>query len=101
MSDNSRIACDLNGQVENFVAELTHAVHLLVLQRGRKDSWLDLELELWRVVSDAVKKWERESPRGSEAFVCDCVGVHWESPDGNNRDSLGNRSDALGPFSGE
>jgi len=76
---------DRDVRLENFAAELTHAVHLLVLQRGRKDSWLDLELDLWSVVTEAVKKLQRESPRGSE-FVCDWVGSSSEAPHGDGRD---------------
>ena len=71
MNDILDTAHDRDARLENFAAELTHAVHLLVLQRDRKASWLDLELDLWSVVTEAVKKWGRESPPGSEAFVCD------------------------------
>jgi hypothetical protein len=69
MNDILDTVKDQDVRLEDFSAELTHAVHLLVLQRGRKDSWLDLELDIWRVVSEAVKKWGRESPHRSEAFV--------------------------------
>ena len=71
MNDILGTAHDRDARLENFAAELTHAVHLLILQRGGKDSWLDLELDLWSVVTKAVKKWGRESPPASEAFVCD------------------------------
>jgi hypothetical protein len=86
MNDILDTAQDRDTRLDNFAAELTHAVHLLVLQRGRKDSWLDLELDLWRVVTEAVKKWGRGSRPGSEAFVCDWVGGHWETPHGDGRD---------------
>jgi hypothetical protein len=48
---------DRDTRLENFAAELAQAVHLMVLQRGRKDSWLDLELDLWKVVSESVSRW--------------------------------------------
>jgi hypothetical protein len=56
MNDILDTAQHRDARLENFAAQLTHAVHLLVLQRGRKDSWLDLEMDLWRVVAEAVKK---------------------------------------------
>jgi hypothetical protein len=86
MNDILDTALDRDNRLENFAAELTHAVHLLVLQRGGKDSWLDLELDLWGVVTEAVKKWGRESPHRSEAFVCDWGEVHREMPHGDGRD---------------
>jgi hypothetical protein len=86
MNDIFDAAQHRDAQLENFAAELTHAVHLLVLQRGRNGSWLDLELDLWSVVTQAVKKWGRELPSGSEAFVCDWVGGPSEAPHGDSRD---------------
>jgi hypothetical protein len=49
---------------ENFAAELTHAVYPIALRIGMRGSWLDLELELWHVLADTVRMWERELPRG-------------------------------------
>jgi hypothetical protein len=87
MNDILDTAQNGDTRLENFAAELTHAVHLLVLQRGRKDSWLDLELDLWRVVTESVKKWGRPLPHGSEGtFVCDWVGGPSEAPHGDGRD---------------
>ena len=74
MNDILDTAQDRDARLENFAAELTHAVYRLVLQRVPKDPWLELELDLWSVVTEAVKKWGRESPPGSEVFVCDWVG---------------------------
>ena len=86
MNDILDTAQDRQTRLEKFAAELTHAVHLLVLQRGRKDCWLDLELDLWSLVTEAVNKWGRQSPPGSVAFVCDWVGGPSEAPHGAGRD---------------
>ena len=48
--------------LENFAAELTSAVYPLVLRRGPKDSWLKVELGLWRALAETVKKWARQRP---------------------------------------
>ena len=96
MNDILYTALDRASLLEKFTAELTHAIHLLVLQRGQKDSWLDLELGLWRVVVEAVKKWERELPHGSESFVCDWVGGHSDVAHGDVE--FDHRRDAGRPF---
>ena len=49
--------------VEDFAAELTEAAYPVLLRRGTVDNWLDLELELWRTLSETVQKWDRDWPR--------------------------------------
>src|SRR5262249_28775113 len=46
----------LNSQPEDFGAELAAAACLVVLRHGVGSRWLDLELELWRALTDAVKR---------------------------------------------
>jgi hypothetical protein len=43
--------------LETFAAELTSAAYSFVLGHGMRGSWLDLEVGLWRVLADTVKKW--------------------------------------------
>lgn len=43
---------------EEFVANLTAAVYAIALRHAAGAPWLDLELDLWRVVAQAVQKWE-------------------------------------------
>jgi len=62
MSNNQRAACDWATSLENFAAELTSAVYPLVLRRGPKDSWLKMELGLWRALAETVKMWSRHRP---------------------------------------
>src|SRR5437868_2539314 len=47
-------------RIENFAAELTRAVYPLVLRRGLRGSWLEVELGLWRAVAQTVEKWARK-----------------------------------------
>ena len=62
MKDNHDAARDRDVRLENFAAELTSAVYPLVLRRGPKDSWLKMELGLWRALAETVKKWVRQRP---------------------------------------
>jgi hypothetical protein len=46
--------------LESFVAELTEAAYPVALRHGvRRGSWVDLELELWRALEQAVNEWKR------------------------------------------
>ncbi len=62
MSDNPRAACNRDGLLENFAAELTSAAYPLALRQGIRGSWLNVELGLWRALAETVKKWAREWP---------------------------------------
>jgi hypothetical protein len=58
------------GLVETVAAELTEAAYPVVLRHGRVDSWIDLELELWKVLSETLQRvgqgWLR-APPGSKS----------------------------------
>jgi len=50
---------------EDVAAELTLAAYRVALRHDViGDPWIKLELDLWRVLTDAVDKWRRRSPRG-------------------------------------
>jgi hypothetical protein len=51
--------------LEAFAADLTAAAYLVALRHGLGDRWLDLELDLWRALTETVKKWGREGPRAA------------------------------------
>jgi len=73
MNDVSDPVRNRHIRLENLAAELTRAVYRVVLRRGLKDSWLKVELGLWRALAETVKKWAREwPPAGSsdEFEVC-------------------------------
>jgi hypothetical protein len=44
--------------LESLAAELTSAVYPIALRHDSRESWAELELELWRVVMETVQKWE-------------------------------------------
>ena len=74
MSDNHGTSCNRDTVLENFAAELTSAAYAVALRHGVEDKWLDLELELWEALKEAVKKWEQGAPRFSAVpFVSDWV----------------------------
>jgi hypothetical protein len=62
MSDNPGATCNRDTLLENFAAELTSAVYCIALRHGTRGSWLDLQMGLWRVLAETVKKWSRKWP---------------------------------------
>ena len=58
--------------LENFGAELTEAAYPVMLRHGAVDNWLDLELELWKVLKETVKKWDQEWPIAGVMLVSSC-----------------------------
>jgi hypothetical protein len=67
MNDIPATARDRGNRLENFAAELTSAVYPLVLRRGPKDSWLKVELGLWRALAETVQKWARQRPAAASS----------------------------------
>jgi hypothetical protein len=59
MTDTRDMVRLRDGRLENFAAELTHAVYPLVLGRGPKGLWVAVELGLWRALADSVRTWAR------------------------------------------
>jgi hypothetical protein len=62
MSDNQGASCNRDTLLENFAAELTSAVYPLALRYGIRDSWIKVELGLWKALAETVKKWARQWP---------------------------------------
>jgi hypothetical protein len=65
MNDNRAVVANTDHAWETFAAELTAAAYPIALRHGVGDQWLDLELDLWRVLTETVKKWEPNFPRAS------------------------------------
>jgi hypothetical protein len=57
VGDLETMAQELMQVVEALAAELTSAAYPVALRHAVGDKWLDLELELWRVFTETVKKW--------------------------------------------
>jgi hypothetical protein len=52
---NTSTEHDRDLALENFAAELTEAAYPVILRQRPKGSWLDLELDLWKVIGNTVK----------------------------------------------
>jgi hypothetical protein len=48
---------------QDLAAGLTGAAYPVALGHRIGVEWLDLELDLWKVLSETVRKWERQVPR--------------------------------------
>ena len=58
--------------LENFGAELTEAAYPVLLRHGARGNWLDLELELWKVLKEILQKWDREWPSAGVMLIASC-----------------------------
>ena len=58
--------------LEDFGAQLTEAAYPVVLRHGAIDNWLDLQLELWKVLKETVKKWDQNWPSAGVVLVRSC-----------------------------
>jgi hypothetical protein len=57
MNDHRTALADAEESLAALAAELTAAAYPVALRHTVGDRWLDLQLELWHVLSEAVKKW--------------------------------------------
>jgi hypothetical protein len=58
--DTRDAARERDARLESFAAELAGAAYSLVLRCGLRDSWLEVELGLWRALAQTVQKWARK-----------------------------------------
>jgi hypothetical protein len=49
--------------LESLVAELTDAAYPVALRHRGRGSWIDLELDLWKALEQALNNWQRQGPR--------------------------------------
>ena len=56
MNDQRAAVAESNRALEVFAAELTAAAYRVALRHGAGDKWLDLELDLWSVLTQTVRK---------------------------------------------
>ena len=59
MNASNTLAAHPADSLESFAAELTETVFPVALRYGVGDRWLDLELDLWRALSETVEKCAR------------------------------------------
>ena len=60
MNVDQAAACHWDAFLENLAAELTDAAYPVVLQHGVGEKWLDLELDLWKAMTESVRNLPRE-----------------------------------------
>src|SRR5271166_6157020 len=53
---------DRNARLESVAANLASAVYSIVLRHGIRGSWIQMEVGLWKVLTDTIQKWAREKP---------------------------------------
>jgi hypothetical protein len=63
MNDHRTVVADRHHASESLAAELTVAAYAVAVRHGMGRKWLDLELDLWRVLTETVKKWGRKPPQ--------------------------------------
>ena len=61
MNATNRTDDDRDALLETFAAELAGAAYRTALRHGAGGTWVDLELDLWRALIEAVKKWDGDS----------------------------------------
>ena len=55
--------------LQNLGAELAEAAYPVMLRHGVVDNWLELQLDLWKVVKETVSKWDQEWPSAGVMLV--------------------------------
>ena len=62
MKDRRAAVAGAEQSLEALAAELTAAAYPVALRHAPGDRWLDLQLELWRVLSETVRRWGGDGP---------------------------------------
>jgi len=56
MNDHRTIVVDAEQSLAVLAAELTAAAYSVALRHGVGDRWLDLQLDLWRALTETLKQ---------------------------------------------
>jgi hypothetical protein len=56
MNDHRTVDADADQSLAALAAELTAAAYPVALRHAAGDKWLDLQLELWRALTETVKQ---------------------------------------------
>ena len=56
MNDHRTIVVDAEQSLADLAAELTAAAYPVALRHAVGDRWLDLQLELWRALTETLKQ---------------------------------------------
>ena len=63
MNDPRTIIAETQHSLAALAAELTAAAYPVALRHAVGDEWLDLELELWRVLTETVERMGQGLPQ--------------------------------------
>jgi hypothetical protein len=63
MFENRRMLAEWDTFQHDLAATLTDAVYSVALRHQVGDEWLNLELDLWKALSETVRQWDSRSPR--------------------------------------
>jgi hypothetical protein len=74
--------------IETVAARLTEAVCLVALRHATVDSWADLELELWKALTETLQRMgtdclelpQRKPTREADAVIAGCVSCKSRAP---------------------
>ena len=66
MNDHRNIVVDAEQSLADLAAELTAAAYSVALRHAVGDTWLDLQLELWWVRTETLKKSGEACPMADE-----------------------------------
>jgi hypothetical protein len=58
MREKRAVPADAARFLEALAAELTAAAYPVALRHRAGETWLDLQLELWQVLTETVRKWK-------------------------------------------
>ncbi|MCE9553678.1 MAG: hypothetical protein K8T91_09945 [Planctomycetes bacterium] len=62
VATNVETADSGRSELGTLAAEVANAVQNATLQHRENNSWVQLELDLWKAVTSTVEKWRRQAP---------------------------------------
>jgi hypothetical protein len=62
MTDNEGAAREWDRALERLAADVADTAYAIALRHGTGGSWVDLELGLWKALSQTVREWGRTPP---------------------------------------
>jgi hypothetical protein len=69
MIDQRTTAVDAEQSLAGLAAELTAAAYPVALRHAVGDRWLELQLELWRVLTETVEKWSEARRESNDTVI--------------------------------
>ena len=69
MIDQRTTAVDAEQSLACLAAELTAAAYPVALRHTVGDRWLELQLELWRVLTETVEKWSEARRESNDTVI--------------------------------